>query len=872
MTKNIQYVLLRAVFFITFTQAYGNNSNLKLFQHFTEDVSETGISQQNYIKDAKVTTSSASQAQFTAPPRSSNKNINNREKLLTNRSPVNASSSDSQVQGFTTLTKLQPISISTSTGEKPQSKVWKYGGKHWAVLPNTSGTFLWRLDGTSWTNILKLSNKTTSKADCKLVGNVAHILLFQGSSSQMVSIEYFSDEGIYKLWSKRTSTVGLNFDSGVETATIDIDGNGRMWLASDGTSTINVRWSDTPYNNWSSPVTVATGITSDDIGAVIALPGKIGVLWSNQNTKRFGFKTHTDGAAPTSWSADEVPASQSALNIGYGMADDHLNMAVGADGVLYCGIKTGYDTNGYPEIGLLVRRTSGNWDNFYEVAPMGTRPVVVLNEALDKVRVIYTSHDNGGAILYRESPSSGIQFGSQMTLLDGGTYNNSTSTKENFTSDIVILASSSTQAVGILATDGSLLPKVPAAPILAAPANLSADVPVSTTLSWNASSGAKSYEAQVSNSSSFSTIDLTQSGITDSYVTVNGLAYNTTYYWRIRASNEAGESEWSSVWSYSTSAEPATPPVSSLVGQWKMNEGGGNTLTDASEFDNDAIITGTPIWINGKEDLALLLNGSNQFATVADNSSLDISNTITLAAWIKPERTATQYIIKKATNGTVNGYELSLASSGYIFFRINQASSGDSYRLNSTVVYPTDGVTWMHVAATYDGSEIKIYLNGEEHASKTITSKPAISINSLPLAIGAQSDGVYKFKGAIDDVRVYNSALNASEIGIIKATSTSSVVTAPNETTHIILEKEFSAYPNPFTSTTTINFRLPYGGTYLLTLHDVKGGLVGILQEGHAIKGEMKIHTLQRSALAKGVYIARLQTPRTIKTIKLLIN
>src|SRR5690606_35263208 len=112
-----------------------------------------------------------------------------------------------------------------------------------------------------------------------------------------------------KLWSRRTSTVGLTMDQGAEKATIDIDGTGRMWLASAGVSTINVRWSDSPYTNWSPQITLATGVDDDDICAVITMPGKIGLLWSNQTTNRFGFRTHQDGADPGNWSKDEVPAS-----------------------------------------------------------------------------------------------------------------------------------------------------------------------------------------------------------------------------------------------------------------------------------------------------------------------------------------------------------------------------------------------------------------------------------------------------------------------------------------------------------------------------------------------------------------------------------
>lgn len=354
---------------------------------------------------------------------------------------------------FASLTPLTPIDVSTTTGEKPQSKVWYYEGKYWVVLPNNNGTHLWRLDGTSWTNALKLSDNSTSKADCKLVGNKVHILLYQGRSSELVSIEYVSNAVGYQFWSERSNTVKLSFDSGVETATIEVDGSGRMWLASDGNNTILVRWSDSPYDTWSAAIPLANNITNDDISAIIAMPGKIGVFWSNQNTKSFGFSTHTDGDPPASWSADEVPASQSAIDVNGGMADDHMNLAVSSDGTLFCSIKTSYDNTNFPEIALLVRQPNGSWDDLYEVSSKGTRPIVILNEEASKVVVIYTASDTGGNILYRESKTDNIEFGEVYTLISGGNYNNSTSTKANYSGETLILASSNSKAVGVLVSD-----------------------------------------------------------------------------------------------------------------------------------------------------------------------------------------------------------------------------------------------------------------------------------------------------------------------------------------------------------------------------------------------------------------------------------
>lgn len=358
---------------------------------------------------------------------------------------------------FPTVTGLHPIRITTDTKDKPQSKIWNHGGKQWSVLATDTGAYLWRLDGMTWTNVLKLSPSDYGRADCKVMGNVTHILLFRGMDSHLVSVEYVPATGTYKRWSVRKNKVPVSLDLGSETATLDIDTTGRMWVAFDSPSKIKVKWSDSPYTNWSAPVTLATGVNQDDIASVIALPatGKIGVFWSDQTTRRFGFKTHSDGDNPANWSADEIPASQSALNIGAGMVDDHLNLTAASDGTLYAAVKTSYNHQQHPQLALLVRRPSGSWDNLYEVTRTeGTRPVVILNENTGKVKVVYTAAENGGDILYRESSTSAIAFGQTHTLIQG-IYNYATSSKNPYNSDVVIMASDAFEAVSVLASEVS---------------------------------------------------------------------------------------------------------------------------------------------------------------------------------------------------------------------------------------------------------------------------------------------------------------------------------------------------------------------------------------------------------------------------------
>jgi len=99
----------------------------------------------------------------------------------------------------------------------------------------------------------------------------------------------------------------------------------------------------------------------------------------------------------------------------------------------------------------------------------------------------------------------------------------------------------------------------PAAPTLVVPANGTTGISTSPTLSWNASSGATSYQLQVSSNSTFSTTVVNQTGITETSYAVSGLVNNTTYYWRVNASNAAGTSVYSDVWRFTTSEIPQSP-------------------------------------------------------------------------------------------------------------------------------------------------------------------------------------------------------------------------------------------------------------------------------------------------------------------------
>lgn len=342
-----------------------------------------------------------------------------------------------------TITPINPLPVAQTTGEKPQSKLWTYDGDWFCVMPDKTGTWIWRLDGTTWTQILRLAAKTTYHADVLPQGDLVHILLVDASNrtiSKLASVQYLAALHSYEPWSVRPDLATVPLSKSDEAATLAIDSTGRMWIASDVTTTIEVRHSAYPYLSFSAPITIGSGIKKDDISVITAMPdGEIGVLWSNQSAKRFYFRTHQDGNDPANWSAIEMPAAQSALKVGAGMADDHLNLAVGADGTVYAAIKTGYDSAGKTQIGLLIRRPDGAWDPLYTVDTGGTRPLILVDDAIGRLMVVYTTATRAGDVVFRETPLDNISFSARTTLIRGS-LDNVTSTKQNVTNQILVMA------------------------------------------------------------------------------------------------------------------------------------------------------------------------------------------------------------------------------------------------------------------------------------------------------------------------------------------------------------------------------------------------------------------------------------------------
>ena len=197
---------------------------------------------------------------------------------------------------------------------------------------------------------------------------------------------------------------------------------------------------------------------------------------------------------------------------------------------------------------------------------------------------------------------------------------------------------------------------------------------------------------------------------------------------------------------------------SGLVLALGFDEGAGTTVSDASGNGNAGVI-GTASWTtSGRFGDALSFNGTSSRVDIADSPSLRLTTGMTLEAWINPSvvNGAWRDVIYK---GNDNYFLEATSNNGSrpVAGAIVNGSHAEAYGSSALAIN-----TWTHLAETYDGSAVRLYINGVLASSSPATG--AITTSTSPLQIGGDSIYGQYFAGLIDEVRIYDRALSASEI------------------------------------------------------------------------------------------------------------
>jgi hypothetical protein len=213
------------------------------------------------------------------------------------------------------------------------------------------------------------------------------------------------------------------------------------------------------------------------------------------------------------------------------------------------------------------------------------------------------------------------------------------------------------------------------------------------------------------------------------------------------------------------------------LGYWRFEEGAGSTVQDSSGNGNTATLQNgasfagdiplsTVPRTGALNTNSLLLNGSQDYVSVPESSTLEPTNAITLEAWVKPTSSyGTAAIVGRQFGSATaaNSYQIGLRPD--LFFGLTN-TQGQSQTIDTNIILPLN--QWHHVAGTWDGSMLRLYLDGNQVGSAPFTGLIGYQA-SKPVLIGADEDGgsglpdIGFLPGNIDEVRISNVALTPAQ-------------------------------------------------------------------------------------------------------------
>ncbi len=203
-------------------------------------------------------------------------------------------------------------------------------------------------------------------------------------------------------------------------------------------------------------------------------------------------------------------------------------------------------------------------------------------------------------------------------------------------------------------------------------------------------------------------------------------------------------------------AVTTTTVTPTLVGQWKLD----NDVKDSSGTGNNGTATGGPTFVAaGRVGASLKLDGTDDYVDCGTAASLDITDQVTLSAWVKPTNFANSAYQTFVAKGD-HAYVLQHTNTNLLQFCIYD---GTWYSANSTAVTSTMNNTWHHVAGTYDGTQLKLFVDGAIAASSLHTGDIDTATHAVNIGRNAEYSSRF-FTGEIDEVRVYHGALSTTEV------------------------------------------------------------------------------------------------------------
>ncbi len=274
----------------------------------------------------------------------------------------------------------------------------------------------------------------------------------------------------------------------------------------------------------------------------------------------------------------------------------------------------------------------------------------------------------------------------------------------------------------------------------------------------------------------------------------------------------------------STNAAGTQDP--NLVAHWKLDDGSGTIAYDSSMYGNDGTIYGDPNWTTGFLNGALEFDGLENYIDCGNAAILNMTKAVTISTWVHT-----------ANAGLYNNHMAYVTKSDHCFALKYFYDGSIEFHIYDEgwfqTLYPVDETfneDWHHLAGTYDGSVIKLYIDGS--LTDTNPHVGSLPINTYNVYIGSCAEAGGRFySGVMDDVQIYDRALAEPEVQSVmvggKAISfTASLPVPDNEIVELPQETVLSWNPGFHADKHNVYFGINFNDVNEADIDDPRGVLV----------------------------------------------
>jgi len=319
-----------------------------------------------------------------------------------------------------------------------------------------------------------------------------------------------------------------------------------------------------------------------------------------------------------------------------------------------------------------------------------------------------------------------------------------------------------------------------------------------------------------------------------------------------------------------------------LVAHWKFDETSGTTANDEiASSDATLVNMGDSPWVAGWDGNAIDFSNKPDtgYVEVANIATVDMDSTesFTISFLVKADpvgNTAAQNLILKGTfDSSIEGhdgkrYQFEMKNS-MLRFSVDDDVVKSSLDVVVTDFYPVN--EWAHVVGVRDLAQdlLYLYLNGELIGSLADGTDMDIS-NNRSLVIGSSFDGSGKLDGQMDDLRMYNYALNADKVKALYDSYDIPVGINGEQGVKPMTYELMQNYPNPFNPSTTIQYQVPKDGLVTISVYNTLGQRVTTLVNKNMKTGIHQV-TFDAAKFSSGIYFYRLKAKGFSKVKKMML-